>query len=72
MKPRHKTTPSGMVVPRVEAKSTKTGLQSVILRIARAKREALKALSRQTRVTYSELVRMAIEDLLEKHAKEME
>jgi len=65
----HKTTPSGMVVTKVERKSTKSGLQSLIPRIRREQHEALKALAKRTRVTYSELWRMALEDVLRKHGE---
>ena len=50
-----------------DRKTTPTGLQSLIPRIERSKRDALREISKRTRVTYSELWRMAIEDVLRKH-----
>lgn len=50
-------------------KTTPTGLQSVVFRLQREKRDALRDLSKRSRVTRSELLRMAIEDVLRKHGE---
>ena len=55
-----------------DRKTTPTGLVSLIPRIERSKRDALRELSKRTRVTYSELWRMAIEDVLRKHGEVVE
>lgn len=74
-------TPSGMVakpsgagggrgplpIIHVPRKKTPRGLSSLVLRVPRWKLEAVKALSRETRVKQSEYLREAIEDLLRKH-----
>ena len=44
-------------------------LKSVVFRLKRERLDAVKELSRQTRVTQSELLRMAIEDVLRKHGE---
>lgn len=45
-------------------------LKSVVFRIRRERLDAVKELARQSRVTQSELLRMAIDDVLRKHGEE--
>lgn len=71
---RKHTTQSGMVIAdarpkaqgRKAAPATPTGLKSVVLRLARKKRDAVRGLAKETRIPYSVLLREAIEDMLVK------
>jgi hypothetical protein len=71
------TSQSGMVVqaprekpaPRPVKEKTPSGLVSVVPRIRRDRFDALKALSKETRISQSALLREAIEDVLRKHGE---
>lgn len=51
---------------------TRPVLKSLVFRLKREKVDAVKEIARSSGLSQSELLRMAIEDVLEKYAKEME
>lgn len=52
-----------------DRKTAPKGLQSLVFRLTREKRDAVHELARRTRVRHGELLRMAIEDVLRKHGE---
>lgn len=49
-----------------------SGLVDVVMRLPRAKNDALSALAKDTRIRKSEYLREAIADLLAKHSEELD